>query len=300
MDDKCYEVLTDLHQEHHIPVKLSDFEAGDDALLEAKSNRPMGEYCWTCSSSFIRYILRHYGEDSCTYIDADMFFYNDPQLLVDEMLSAGKSVMVVPHRFPEGKKDLAKTVGEYCVEFNTFLNTPESLEVLEYWRGKCLECCSNLGDGIHWGDQKYLEEIVDYFSSVHVCKNEGAGIAPWNLSLYHYHDEDNLLNNKQEIVCPVFYHFQGMSYLNNNLVIIGVDKDKTIDELLINSFYYPYLSLLQMKKRLLGSMYGLNCLITAHPSLKQRWKKIRRTFIGQLLVYLSYKLRTREIILRIR
>ena len=32
MDDKCYEVLTDLNQEHHIPVRLSDFEKGDTAL----------------------------------------------------------------------------------------------------------------------------------------------------------------------------------------------------------------------------------------------------------------------------
>ena len=86
MDDKCYEVLTDLKQEHHIPVRLADFEDGDSALLEAKSNRPMGEYCWTCSSSFIRYVLNHYSEDSCTYIDADMAFYNDPQILIDEMM----------------------------------------------------------------------------------------------------------------------------------------------------------------------------------------------------------------------
>ena len=39
MDDKCYEVLTDLKQEHHIPVRLTDFEAGDTALLAAKGNR---------------------------------------------------------------------------------------------------------------------------------------------------------------------------------------------------------------------------------------------------------------------
>ena len=62
MDDKCYEVLTDLHQEHHIPIRLSDFERGDDSLLKAKANRPAGEYCWTCSSSFIRYILNKYNE----------------------------------------------------------------------------------------------------------------------------------------------------------------------------------------------------------------------------------------------
>ena len=72
MDDKCYEVLTDLHQEHHIPIRLSDFERGDDSLLKAKANRSAGEYCWTCSSSFIRYILNKYNEPICTYIDSDI------------------------------------------------------------------------------------------------------------------------------------------------------------------------------------------------------------------------------------
>lgn len=300
MDDKCCEVLIDLHQEHHIPVKLSDFEAGDDALLEAKSNRPMGEYCWTCSSSFIRYILRHYGEDSCTYIDADMFFYNDPQILVDEMLSAGKSVMVVPHRFPEDKKDLAKTVGDFCVEFNTFLNTPESLEVLEHWRKKCLECCSNLGDGMHWGDQKYLEELVDKYDCVHVCENPGAGIAPWNISLYHKTNEEGCVVYLKTTIQSLFFHFQGLTYLSNNLVAIGVDKDNYIDTNLIKSLYTPYLSSLNSKKKLLKDNYNLDCLITAHPSLKQKWKRLRRTILGHIIVYLSFRLRTKAMILRVK
>ena len=45
MDDKCYEVLADLHQEHTIPIRLSDFENGDEKLLKAKENRSFGEYC---------------------------------------------------------------------------------------------------------------------------------------------------------------------------------------------------------------------------------------------------------------
>lgn len=300
MDDKCYEVLTDLQQEHHFPIRLSEFEAGDDALLDAKTNRPMGEYCWTCSSSFIRFILRHYGEESCTYVDADMFFYNDPQVLVDEMVAAGKSVMVVPHRFPEEKKDLARTVGEYCVEFNTFLNKPDSLEVLEYWRGRCLECCSNLGDGIHWGDQKYLEELVNKFKCVHVCENHGAGIAPWNINLYTLMSGDNSLSYQGNMTVPIFFHYQGLTYLNNRFVAIGIERGKTTDYALLTKFYSPYLTSLLHKKSLLKDYYNLFFLITAHPSLKQRWKKFRKTFIGLFLVYLSYRIRTKAIILRVK
>lgn len=285
MDDKCYDVLTDLKQEHHIPVKLSDFEEGDEELLAAKANRSMGEYCWTCSSSFIRYILKHYGENSCTYIDADMYFYNNPQVLIDEMLEAGKSVMVVPHRFPEEKKELAKKVGTYCVEFNTFMNTAESLEVLEYWRERCLECCSNLGDGIHWGDQKYLDELVEKYDCVHVCENNGAGVAPWNV--YSYKPFDNidelmyLPSNKQ--VSLVFYHYQSIAYINNHVVDLSLNK--SVDKKVVEQLYRPYLLAIKEKKNEIAEKYKITELIHRHPAQKSRFGWIKENYLGQWLLY---------------
>lgn len=286
MDDKCYEVLTDLKQKHHIPVRLSDFEEGDEALLAAKANRPMGEYCWTCSSSFIRYVLKHYNEDSCTYIDADMYFYNDPQVLINEMLEAGKSVMVVPHRFPEEKKDLAKKVGTYCVEFNTFLNTPESMEVLEYWRGRCLECCSNLGDGVHWGDQKYLEELVEKFDCVHVCENPGAGVAPWNVESYSLNTDSKLFSSPLSIDFDlVFVHYQGISYITNNLVSTGFRKRPRSNKRFVKVFCRSYLKNLKYKKQILANEYGVSTLITKHPTSKRRLGGLNNPKIRSFVVF---------------
>ena len=264
MDDKCYEVLNDLHQEHHIPIRLSDFEKGDDALLKAKNNRPIGEYCWTCSSSLIRYVLHKYKHEICTYIDADMYFYSDPQVLINEMLTANKTVMVTPHRFPPKDEKLAKTVGTYCVEFNTFCNTPESLEVLEYWRNRCLECCSNLGDGIHWGDQKYLEELVQKFCCVHVCQNKGAGVAPWNIVLYNQCDKPF-----------VFYHFQSVRYVTRYQINTGILTLPKMDLVLVDKLYYPYLLKIEEKKKLLEKNYGLSFLITHHP-MGQNYSMMRK------------------------
>lgn len=278
MDEKCYEVLTDLHQEHHIPVRLADFEDGDDALLEAKRNRSMGEYCWTCSSSLIRYVLKHYNEPVCTYIDADMYFYNDPQVLVDGMLEAGKSVMVVPHRFPKERMKQAKTVGKYCVEFNTFLNSPDSLEVLGYWRDRCLECCSNLGDGIHWGDQKYLEELVNKFGCVCECKNPGAGLAPWNISLYRKVGDEVIYKPTEEPFKVVFYHYQGVTYISRYEVSTAVRvRKKNIDYALVDSLYNNYLRRIDAKKQYLAKEAGVDVLIKDHPSNKQA-KGLRKLF----------------------
>lgn len=290
MDDKCYKVLSDLKQEHHIPVRLADFEAGDAALLKAKGNRSMGEYCWTCSSSFIRYVLKHYNESVCTYIDADMYFYRDPQVLVDEMMAAGKSVMVVPHGFPEEKKELAKTVGTFCVEFNTFLNSPDSLEVLEDWRNKCLDCCSNLGDGVHWGDQKYLDEMVSNYACVHVCENNGAGVAPWNIEKYSLRGGQIVYDESGSVTPIVFIHFQGISYVSKFYVSTGVEKRpaKNID--FVKKYYKPYLKGIAEKQEILNSLFNVNILITKHPSSKVRFSFIKNKEIRMLLTFIKRSL----------
>lgn len=265
MDDKCYDVLSDLNLDRHIPIRLSDFEEGDYELLEAKANRPIGEYCWTCSSSFIRYILRKYNEPFCTYIDADMYFYSDPQILIDEMLLAGKSVMVTPHRFPKKSEKQAEKVGTYCVEFNTFSNQPDSLEALEYWRTRCLECCSNLGDGIHWGDQKYLDELVRKYCCVHICQNKGAGVAPWNISQYNQSD-----------MPFVFYHFQSVQYISRFVVNTNLWTTPDVDLRLVDFLYYPYLRKIEDKKCRLEEQYSILFLIKHHPTDKKKtlWENI--------------------------
>ena len=56
MSDRCYEVLSDMQLPRIVPIRLSDFE--DDELLRVKPTRGVGEYCWTCTSSLILYVLR--------------------------------------------------------------------------------------------------------------------------------------------------------------------------------------------------------------------------------------------------
>lgn len=282
MDDKCYEVLIDQNHNRHIPIKLSDFEKDDKELLVAKSNRPMGEYCWTCTSSLIRYVLNNYNESICTYIDADMFFYTNPQVLIDEMIENGKSVMVTPHRFPKNNESIADKVGKYCVEFNTFLNNNEGLEVLDYWRNRCLDCCENIGDGVHWGDQKYLEELVEKFACVHVCQNLGAGVAPWNIIQYRksISDKQNYIGwkYKQSEVPLYFYHFQSIKYITRHIINPNIRTYKNIDLSLVDLLYYPYLRMIEEKKQILEKKYGISFLIKQHPADKKVsvWKKLIR------------------------
>lgn len=283
MDDKCFEVLTDLKQDNHIPIKLSDFEKGNDKLLKAKGNRSFVEYFWTCTPSLILYIFEKFNEQICSYIDADMYFYHDPQALVDEILMAGKSVMMVPHRFTGRNQYLAATVGEYCVEFNTFKGSKEGVEVLNDWYQKCLGLCSEIGDGVHWGDQKYMDEWPELFSeSIHICEHPGAGVAPWNVELYDSYDkEDNTVffKPKTSRISIVFYHFQSITYLNRYEISTGILNNLNADYKMIESLYNSYLEKIDVKKRILEENYGINTLIKSHPAVKQRWwKRILKSF----------------------
>lgn len=275
MDDKCYEVLTDLHQEHHIPVRLTDFE--DDVMLEAKANRSFGEYCWTCSASFILYILETYNEPICTYVDADMYFFQDPKILIDEMREAGKTVMITPHRFSIHQQHMIMN-GIYCVEFNTFVNEEGSLGVLRKWKQDCIECCTAINDGVHLGDQKYLDTWPhDYPEIVHVCQNFGAGIAPWNIEWYtKCNDEEHFVyyNNNEKPIPIVFYHFQHVTYIDRKNVDTGVLSGLSyIDYSLVEKLYVEYLTRTEMKKQMLEQRYDIISLIKKHPTESNyNWK----------------------------
>ena len=295
MDEKCYEVLRGLGLPYQYPIRLEDVE--DDELLQAKSSRSFSEYCWTCTPVIIKYIIEHFRESICTYIDADMFFYSDPQKLINEMLDNGKSVQIVPHRFPRRYEYLTSTVGRYCVEFNTFKADESGLAVLEKWRQQCIACCSNIGDGVHWGDQKYLDDW-EHLACVDICSNPGAGVAPWNISLYGRGNGDELIFDGGRVnLC--FYHFQGLSYLSRRYVSIGIKASNDLDRRLIRRIYLPYLRALQDRRDYLKSRFGIDCRIIAHPSETIRWKRFKETPLGQMLRYFSYRIRMRAIVLRV-
>jgi hypothetical protein len=264
--------------ENLIPIQLEDFE--DEELLKAKTSRSFGEYCWTCTPSLIFYIIQKYSEPICTYIDADMYFYEDPQVLIDEMISENKTVMIVPHRFsPENKRN--EKNGIFCVEFNTFLNKRDSLEVLQTWKDNCIRFCTSINDGKNFGDQKYLDEWpIKYPSTVHVCNHAGAGLAPWNIEWYqHYDKNSNSVFFKKEGVNThiVFYHFQHIIYMSRNLVKTHIAKDRSsVDYKLVDQLYIDYLQKLENAKQFLELEYNINYLIKEHPAKRDvvSWKTI--------------------------
>jgi hypothetical protein len=241
-DDKCFQYLTSQHLEHLTVISLHEFE--NENLLAVKSSRSAAEYCWTCSASTIHYSITKYNLENCTYVDADMLFYSNPQVLIDEMKE--KSVLITAHRYSE-EYDQSTVSGRYCVQFVTFKNTAHGMKVLNWWKDACIDWCfSRVEDG-KFGDQKYLDEFEPRFGNIHELENLGGGLAPWNVQQYSFKKENGKITGTElstgKTFEAVFFHFHGLKFYENNIVgLTGVLY--AISKEVIRLFYLPYLQLL--------------------------------------------------------
>jgi hypothetical protein len=155
-------------------VSLASFESSE--LLRVKPGRTKGEYCWTCTSHAIRYVLDTFSLPEVTYLDADLFFYAPPSILLDELDRSGASVLITPHRYTR-RYDISRRSGIYCVQFTTFRADERGLRALDWWCERCLEWCHARVENGKFGDQKYLDDWPTRFPGVHVLEHLG-GVAP--------------------------------------------------------------------------------------------------------------------------
>jgi hypothetical protein len=237
-DDKTFDILNKLKLKKATIVSLKDFE--DDKLLKIKSTRTKAEYCWTSTSSTILYVIQKYNVPSCTYLDADLYFYKNPQLLFDEM--GDKSVLITEHRYPP-KFNRTNSSGIYCVQFITFVNNEEGLKALKWWRDACIEWCYDRYEDGKFGDQKYLDDWLTRFKGVHVLQHLGGGLASWNVEQYplveRKGNQITFLNKKDNSKFEaVFYHFHHVRFFKNDIVDLGW-RHPTMP--VVNNLYVPYI-----------------------------------------------------------
>ena len=242
-------LLQGMNLEKATIISLNEFE--DDELLKIKPTRSLAEYCWTCTSSTILYILERFNIESCTYLDADLFFYSNPAQIFDEMGS--KSILITEHRYsPQYNKQLK--AGKYCVQFVTFRNNNEGLTALRWWRERCIEWCYAKYEDGKFGDQLYLEDWTERFKGVHVLKHLGGGLAAWNIQQYIFEMVNDqitgteiLTGSKFEVI---FYHFHYLKFYTNGTIELG---RRTLNENILNIFYKPYILFLEEIKLKISS-----------------------------------------------
>jgi len=208
-DDFSCQILRELKLLNVTVISLNEFE--NEKLLKIKSSRSKVEYYWTCTPSVIYFCIKKYKLDMCTYVDADIYFFSSPSLLIKEMEE--KSVLITKHNYYK-KYDQSETSGIYCVQFVTFKNDVNGMKVLNWWKNACINWCFNRFEDGKYGDQKYLDDWTNRFEGVCVLKNEGGGVAPWNIQKYNFKKEKKAIigytKDRKTIFGLIFYHFHGM------------------------------------------------------------------------------------------
>ena len=295
MDDKCRDILKKMELSHVVVISQDEFE--DDELRKIRSERSRAEYCWTCTASLIDYVFEQYQEAYCTYIDSDLYFFKNPQVLLEEMKAHDCSVQIVEHGFGKGfiAEEKIKGAGRYCVQFNTFKNDVYGREILSVWKGQCRNHCS-MAPG-EMGDQKYLSDWEERYEKVHVLKHQGGGVAPWNIFRFKPANEKGWLIDKKTKECfeLIFYHFHHLEFEDECQVNLNVfKKELGSDKSLVYEIYRTYLKKMTEIKGMLDETYGVKPLIKKHPGLVEKTKQDKLAELKQMkLKELLYKVRNK-------
>ncbi len=251
-DDVVIHVLNKLKLEKISIISLKEFE--DIHLLNIKPSRSYVEYMWTCTPSVILYCIKEFNLDHCTYLDADLYFFDNPEKLLVEANTS--SILLSKHNYTP-RYDKSNLSGIYCVQFMLFRNTTYGMRTLNWWRNACIDWCYNRYENGKFGDQKYLDDWTERFEGVHVLEHLGGGVAPWNVQQYTLvssHSKNNetvsspirllwscqakaqsIKENEFEII---FFHFHYFRFLSEMKVDLGTFQ---IDKEIIQQIYVPYI-----------------------------------------------------------
>ena len=209
MDEIVEQQLKELALPNVTLIPLHEVETA--ALLSVKPGRSRAEYCWTLTPfTFQAVFARDEQVKRVTYLDADLFFFDNPRILLNELDGSEKEVLITDHAYaPE--YDAMVTSGRFCVQFLTFNNTPQAQEVMHWWQDRCLEWCFARLEDDKFGDQKYLDKWPELFPDrIHIVKQFDKTLAPWNVRFMARKFSGELK--------PVFYHFHGLRIISPKTV----------------------------------------------------------------------------------
>lgn len=181
LDDFTAALLRALAEERLQVVTLAELETDDSVLLEAKAGRSRIEYYFTLSPCWPHWLLQHQPEiGRITYLDADMLFFAAPEPVFAAMDTAGASILMTGHRFPDWLRHYEAN-GRFNIGILSFRNDQNGRACLDDWRKRCLEWCYDRYEDGKFGDQKYLDDWPARFGpALLVLEHAGVNLAPWN------------------------------------------------------------------------------------------------------------------------
>lgn len=214
LDDNCCEHIARAGNPNVIPVALCDLESAVPALLAAKAKRSRLEYYYTAGPSFIHYVINRDADiDLITYIDADLYFFSDPEPLFAAL--GEHSIGVIGHHLPEFRRKPRIWQGVFNVGWINFRRDQNGLACLDWWKDRCLEWCYERYEDGKYADQLYLNQWPDLFDGFYEFEHHGANVAAWNASDYRFSMRNGRVYVDDDPL--IFYHFHGFKKISQHI-----------------------------------------------------------------------------------
>lgn len=194
-------------------ILINIYEALDDQVLSLKQDRTLGEFCWTLTPIALEIGLQHSTNGRVTYLDADLFFFKSPQILLEEIRKSGKSITITPHDFSKHLEELI-VYGKFCVQWITIYDNKQGWECLKNYKKQCLEWCFAYIDEERFGDQKYLDAWPQIHKEDLFIMEPKLGFgAPWNVMKHNlsFNEHRSFTINSKQLI---FFHFHQFKIFN--------------------------------------------------------------------------------------
>ena len=235
LDKAVYDFLTAKYSSACRLINIEDVESEFPELLLCKNNRSRAEYYFTLSPFIPLYLIKHFPSiDLITSMDADLFFFRDPRVILNTL---GKnSIGISGHNFRKELRALEK-YGRFNVSFQSFRNDDMGLTCLNLWKKQCTDWCYDRLEGHRFADQKYLDTWPGDYHDILEYKN---GYAPWNIT------NNIALNGEGHVIVDgkplVYYHFQGLKIYEKFKFSLGLTDYLVFSRSnIISVIYLPYL-----------------------------------------------------------
>lgn len=236
-DDTAYAILSRFGLENATLLQVKEVETPE--IAQTRPSKTETEYCWTLKPALCSYVLEHFNVNRLLYCDSDICFFSHPQPIYE--LWHNHATLLNRQLGPPA---LENAHGMYQAGMIGFSKSAESLEILHWWQRKCTDWCyDDHSDPSCWGDQKYLQQIPDLFTSIRVNDQYGLVAAPWNIvnvrGLKVSRSGSDIYLGNEKLTA---YHFGSINVISEAVFDLWKHAPLILHQRIIDDIYKPYLT----------------------------------------------------------
>ncbi|WP_298885722.1 hypothetical protein [uncultured Bradyrhizobium sp.] len=249
----CHQALQELRKPNVRLINLEILEKATPGLSAARANRSQVEYYFTCTPSLMEFTLAQADDgDVVTYVDGDLFFFDDPRVLLQEM--GDNSVAIIPHNF---LKPSLQRFGLFNVGWVSFRNDTIGRAVSRWWQARCIEWCFDMVESDRYADQKYLDSFSQLTNRLTIIRHPGANLAPWNIRQDELSKKDGKVYVRGAPL--IFFHFHALKIHFDALFLAKhVPYGSSYTKFIREEIYRPYAKTLREFNHLVASKIPTN------------------------------------------